>query len=93
MATMTDKMADQIAQKTVKRFEDAGRDAVFVTVEDEGGIMYSTENLDSEKLMEVFTNLMYSLSPSEDDFIYNLKAIKKMAKKARKKYDKCEKRA
>ena len=55
--------------------------------------MYSTESLDSEKLMEVFTNLMYRLSPSEDDFIYNLKAIRKMAKKARKKYDKCEKRA
>ena len=93
MTTMTDKMADQIAQKTVKRFDDAGRSAFFVIVEDEGGVMYNTENLELEKLMLVFANLMHALSPSEDDFIYNLKAIEKLVKKVRKKYDKCEKRA
>ena len=84
MTTMTDKAAKQIAQNTMKKFEDAGRSAFLVSVKDEGGVVYCTNDLESEDIIEVFVNVLASVSPSRKDFINNLKLITKIAKKESK---------
>ena len=81
MTTMTDKAAGQIAHNTMKKFEDAGRSALLVSANDEGGTVYCTNDLESEDVIEIFVNVLASVSPSKKDFIKNLKLITKIVKK------------
>ena len=85
MTVMTDEAANKIAEKTLQKFEDAGKKAIFITVNDKGGQLCVTSGLDTIDVIEVCTNIMRHLSPSEDDFVYNLKTILKIVKKERKK--------
>ena len=93
MTVMTDEAAKQIALKTMKKFEDADRKAILVTMSDKDYTVYRTEDAKLEDIIEAFVNVLYGISPSDKAFVNNMKLITKIAKKERRENAKCKKRA
>lgn len=84
MTTMTDKTAELIAEKTAKKFEDAGRKVAVITKNGDDVNVYN--NFTQGELAEIGLNMFLKATgaDAEDvlkDVAKQLKALKKQEKK------------
>lgn len=89
MATMTDKAARDIAEKTIKKYESAGR-KIFIILEN-GDKCWGSGTMDNVELAEATLNLIFELTGDDaeaffKDAIKQAKQLKKAeAKNAKRK--------
>lgn len=80
MTTMSDEAAKKIAEKTVKKYESAGR-KVFIILEN-GDKCWGRGTIDDEELVEVVLNLVFELTGDDAEafFKYAAKQAKQLKK-------------
>lgn len=93
MTTMSDKAAQDIAKKIVKKYEDAGHSALII-LKDKSDSGSAVSNMTTEDAVEAALNLIYEITGDDTEAIFKDAAKQaKQLKKARKDDSKRKNRA
>ena len=84
MTTMTDKAAKEIAEKTVKKFDDAGREVCFILKDKKTCNIFNT--METADLADVAMELLFELAGDNAEAVFKdaVKQAKELKKKEKK---------
>ena len=85
MATMSDESAKKIAESTIKKYNDAGRNALIIICGNNGISAAACSNMNGEDAVEAALNLIQEVAEDSAETIFKDAAKQaKQLKKARK---------
>ena len=86
MTTMTDEAAKKIAESTIKKYNDAGRNALIIICGNNGTSAAACSNMNSEDAIEAALNLIQEVAGDSTETVFKdaVKQAKELKKKEKK---------